>query len=735
MTLPPAVLAFRLLDGSGLEHQERQLVLTAVDYTKTDTMFVQMTQALRKFFGKQSVPATGSSASGGSIKLEPSAVFMSEEDDTVYYTRGSGQRGRRNYGGRGRWRSETPRGAVNNSRYTGYRGGGTYRGGYQSYRGGYQSDADGKSKRTYNPTGSDGATLKCAICESVFHFARNCPDSYENLRKNGTHEEAVLFTGNKVNEMQVLVSESINAAILDSACSSTVTGEAWIKCYLDTLSNTKLHQVVRESSDAVFRFGGGTRLMSQEKVTFPCELAGVKCTITTDVVASDIPLLLGKPAMKAAKVVLDLEHDKASIFGQNIDLQCTSSGHYCVPLGDTSTPIEDTFSVLFNMDEKSVQDKQKIISKLHKQFAHPTGRRLRLLLKDAGVTDEDCFKLIDDITQACDTCHRFRKTPSKPVVGLPLATEFNEVVAMDLKEWKPGTYFLHLVDMATRFSLAGVIKNKLPSTIINKVMILWIGSGLGTPRKFLADNGGEFANEAYKDMAENLNIEVCNTAGFSPWQNGICERNHAVVDDCVKKILDDHPDTDLETALVWAIHAKNSLQMVHGWSSYQLVFGRNPNLPSIMNDRPPALEGTTSNEIFAKHLNTLHAGRQAFTRAESSERIRRALRYQIRSSDTAYQIGDKVYYRRNGQWKGPGKVLGQDGKVIFVRHGSTYVRVSPCQLIKEGDEFKKSHELQKSVTQVQDPVSVTPQEQTYIDEDDDDDEKGHMTVPATAHSA
>ena len=33
--------------------------------------------------------------------------------------------------------------------------------------------------------------------------------------------------------------------------------------------------------------------------------------------------------------------------------------------------------------------------------------------------------------------------------------------------------------------------------IINKVMLMWIWSGLGVPKKFLADNGGEFANEIY----------------------------------------------------------------------------------------------------------------------------------------------------------------------------------------------------------------------------------------------
>jgi len=69
--------------------------------------------------------------------------------------------------------------------------------------------------------------------------------------------------------------------------------------------------------------------------------------------------------------------------------------------------------------------------------------------------------------------------------------------------------------------------------------------------KFLADNGGEFANDEYKDMCENLNIEVRNTAARSPWQNRLCERNHAVVDKCLQKVIKDNPKMKLEIALVW----------------------------------------------------------------------------------------------------------------------------------------------------------------------------------------
>ncbi|CAC5425237.1 unnamed protein product [Mytilus coruscus] len=130
--------------------------------------------------------------------------------------------------------------------------------------------------------------------------------------------------------------------------------------------------------------------------------------------------------------------------------------------------------------------------------------------------------------------------------------------------------------------------------------------------------------------------------------------------------------------------AKNALDNEHGYSPYQLVYGLNPNLPSVLTDKLPALEGTTMSEIVGKHIETLHSARTAFTRSECSERIRRALRKQTRPSGISYQTGDKVYYKRpdNKEWKGPGIVIGQDGAVAFVRHGGMLVRVHQCRLTK-----------------------------------------------------
>jgi len=50
---------------------------------------------------------------------------------------------------------------------------------------------------------------------------------------------------------------------------------------------------------------------------------------------------------------------------------------------------------------------------------------------------------------------------------------------------------------------------------------------------------------------------------------------------------------DWHTALDWALMAKNSVLNVHGHCPYQLRFEQNPNLPSVLVDKLPVLEGTS----------------------------------------------------------------------------------------------------------------------------------------------
>ena len=143
-----------------------------------------------------------------------------------------------------------------------------------------------------------------------------------------------------------------------------------------------------------------------------------------------------------------------------------------------------------------------MIHKLHRQFAHPSAKNLKALMTNAVAFESDCEEIINSISEKCEVCKCFKRTLCRPVICLPLATKFNQVIAMDLKQFRPGIYFLHFIDLFTRYSLAKVIRRKLPEVIINEVAMVWLASGFGSSENFLIDNGGEFANENYKKLTE-----------------------------------------------------------------------------------------------------------------------------------------------------------------------------------------------------------------------------------------
>lgn len=160
---------------------------------------------------------------------------------------------------------------------------------------------------------------------------------------------------------------------------------------------------------------------------------------------------------------------------------------------------------------------------------------------------------------------------------------------------------------------------------------------------------------------------VCTSAGESPFQNGVHERVHYVSDMMLTKLEQDYKDVNEQSLLCWAYMARNVLQMWNRFSSHQLVFGWSPNLPNIMTDKLPALEGRTVSKTFDKHLNLLHNTRRAYIEAEADKRIRRTLLNKVRAAEQCYENGDLVYYNPKSRDRRlrAGTVVFQNGKKCF----------------------------------------------------------------------
>ena len=338
--------------------------------------------------------------------------------------------------------------------------------------------------------------------------------------------------------------------------------------------------------------------------------------------------------------------------------------------------------IIFSATVKEKNSDKDIACKLHRQFAHPSRKSLLKLINNAGIKDSNLEKEVSNVSNKCITCIKYRKPFNRPVVCMPLASEFNEMIGIDLKIWG-NQYFLVIVDIATRFCAARVIEDKLPSTIVRGLFLSWVAT-FGPPKKLISDNGGEFSNSAMRDFSEAFSIKVIHTAAESPWSNGIVERLNGVLGKLVLKILDDvNCDTDI--ALAWAVAARNAYYNNSGYSPNQLVFGFNPAMPTVYNSKPPGLKKMTSSEIMAKLMDAKRVAMEGFIKYESCERIYRAVNSNVRRTLVEdLQVGDEVYYQRNKskEWYGPGKVMLIEGQVITVKHGNVTVKVSTVSLVR-----------------------------------------------------
>ena len=274
MVLLDAVLSFKLLDSANLSCSQRQLALTAA----SDLNFENMKKALRRIFADSHLN------SEGSIEVQ-----------SAYYT---------SYKKKNKDRGKIPM----------------------------------NSSSKLNPVDKHGKVTRCAICQSIYHWKRDCPDKKEdvNLTDTQSSDEAeechiTLFT--KSSEIcEIFTVEARGAAILDTACSKTVCGKPWLDNFMASLTDHDRRSILSVNSNKMFKFGDGKVVQSTRLITIPARIGNVDCYIQTEVVPTDIPLLLSKTSLQRAGTILNLKEDKAEMLNQNLNLESTSSGHYCVSI-------------------------------------------------------------------------------------------------------------------------------------------------------------------------------------------------------------------------------------------------------------------------------------------------------------------------------------------------------------------------------------------------------------------
>ena len=144
---------------------------------------------------------------------------------------------------------------------------------------------------------------------------------------------------------------------------------------------------------------------------------------------------------------------------------------------------------------------------------------------------------------------------------------------MDLKFFD-GVPVLWIIDSFSRYAIGKVLRSKEIEEVVKALENEWFLK-MGAPAsRVWADNGKEFANQCMFSLAKKWGIDIKFGPPYSPWSNGLNERNHALADKVVNCYIRDNPKASLQDAVnqgAWTHNTNTSKAHAdHVWDSTKI---------------------------------------------------------------------------------------------------------------------------------------------------------------------
>ena len=538
-------------------------------------------------------------------------------------------------------------------------------------------------------------------------------------------DEEIQVSSEVMNVMYAKDVKETDMMIVDTGCPKSLVGEFWIEKYLTENNLNKKHLNISKCRQ-YFRFGPGQIYESDEFIVLPVSFKASESQVLKNEIVyttmevyivknASVPLLCGRNTLSQWGAVLDIKQ-KIIILeckgGKKVSLEQTPQGHLVMKMfnvGEWSTE-ESVYFIKNEVDDVSI----KQIKKIHENLAHKSEDQMLHAYRNAGKLTKKVREFIKIVISRCNVCKKYKKSFPRPKVTLPKVTDFNQVVTIDLKQFD-NKYVLWCVCSFTRFIQGTVIPDKSAKTIIKALNETW-NWRFGFPSVgFWADNGLEFQNSEMYEYASKFGFSIKFGPTYSPWSNGVNERNHASADVVVKKILEEDKNISLKTAVSLASWTHNTNVNVLGYDPMSLVTGKSVMYPGVTVGNLAtdcAFSSENVQQIMERHKRVT----EIFRQDEYSSKLKMAEKVRSRPyQNLKYQTGDTVFYQEkdNKVWLGPVKVQNQDGPNVWIYVNGDLKKVASC---KVQPHFVHGLEEEESVVIDDSPSSDKEDEITVSEE-------------------
>ena len=168
-------------------------------------------------------------------------------------------------------------------------------------------------------------------------------------------------------------------------------------------------------------------------------------------------------------------------------------------------------------------------------------------------------------------------TPTRPFekVGIDMTGPF-------LPSLKGNKYLLNVVDHLTGWAECFPVPDKKATTVwttLEKELF----PRHGHPTILVTDSGAEFANQIFREGCRKLHIQHRQATPYHPQTNGVVERFHRTLKECLRKLVNNTTATweDQLARALWAYRISDS--QARGSSPFALLYGREPDRHDVIN--------------------------------------------------------------------------------------------------------------------------------------------------------
>ena len=331
------------------------------------------------------------------------------------------------------------------------------------------------------------------------------------------------------------------------------------------------------------------------------------------------------------------------------------------------------------------EEKQAIFQEMHDK---PTGGhlgmnrtydRIKIFTTWPGMKQE-----LEEYIRQCETCQKNKITQNKTKMPMKITTTPDvvwEKCALDivgpLNQTSDGNkYVLTFQDELSKYTLAIPIQQQDAVTVA-KAFVEEVVLKFGIPQMILTDQGSNFMSEVFTNVCKLLKIKKIRTTAYHPQSNGALERTHRVLVEYLRCfILEDQSNWD--KWLPYATFVFNTTpHTATGFTPHELLFGRKPNIPGVLQKEPPDVQYTYDNYI--RELQSRLQSSYQTARINLKSQKERSKEYHDRNVNMPlFSVGDKVLLHdekiRRGRsaklsppWIGPYEVTDVDDVNITLK--------------------------------------------------------------------